>query len=224
MNRIAHLPVFGEALPRAFVVALIACDSVVSLDPVIGDSAAVPAPEIVGEWTSDDTVVYRVTADPSNATAYVVRVSAPTTDEPDLGNVAIALRATRIQDRLLIEVTPSEADSLLGRVMRGYGHLLHSGYLHAVVVPSNDTLRAFPLAVETVRDALASGACPAVRGRAVVRSNSVGSRSVVLGGTASQLRSVVSCLLDRPGALAQVVMLHRPATGAAAPRAARAGT
>lgn len=210
MDRVARFPIRTDALRCAVVVVLLGCDAVVSIDPVIGDADAVPAPELLGDWTANDTVIYRVTADPSTPAAYLVRITAPAVDnEPDLGNVAMALRATRIRERLLIEVTPSEADSLVGRVMRGYGSLLQPGHLHAVVVAGSDSVQAFPFGVAVVRDAIASGACPAATGHAVARSNGAG-RDVILGGAPSELRSVVTCLLDRPGVLAELVTLHRP--------------
>lgn len=207
----ARFLLLEETLTCAFFVALVGCDSVVSLDPVIGDADAVQAPEILGDWTSNDTVIYRVTADTSNPTAYVVRITGPAiADEPDLADIVIALRATRIQQRLLIEITPSEADSLIGRVMRSYGSLLQTGYLHAVIVAATDSLRAFPFGVPGVRDALASGACPAASGRALLRSGGAASRDVVLGGVPSELRSIVTCFLDRPGVLTESEILHRP--------------
>jgi hypothetical protein len=211
MGSVVRSRVLNDVMTSACVVVLAGCDAVISLDPVIADSDAVRAPELLGDWTSNDTVIYRVTADPADSAAYVVRITGPALlEEPNLADVSYSLRATRIRERLLVGATPSDGDSLMSRAVAAYGNIVRAGYVYGVVVPVRDSVRVFPLQVAAVREVLGAKACPSASGHVLLRSSGAVDRDVILGGSATELRSIVSCFLDQPGVLTGFEVLHHP--------------
>ncbi len=175
-------------LPLAFAVGLAGC-VVVSIEPVITDSAAVFEPGLLGTWraASDSDLVEIVRSGPDG---YLIRHR--------VGDDAheYRARAGRLGDRLVLEIRPAaDGDDLSAPGRRIPVHQLLALDLHG------DRAETAFLELDTLHAALARGD--------VALAHLPRDDGLLLTGPSEQLRAVLREYVTRPGAFGERTVWQR---------------
>jgi hypothetical protein len=187
------MPVRGmSTLSFVLGLAVVVSGCVLSVEPVISESAATFEPRLLGMWEevsgSDRAVVSRA-AEKTYAIEY--------TSDGKVGR--FEARLGQLGNRLVLDVWPAPSDNNLPQP---YANLLIAGHLLFSLDVSQDEIHLTAFEQESLLAALRAGRVEATHRRT--------EDQLILRGTTEELRSVLGPFLARPGALTKVGAWRRP--------------
>ena len=204
--------IWRGAIGACLVLSAAGCDEVVSLEPTIGDSQAVAAPGLLGEWNyvdedGHDLLLVRI-APGSDSTSYLVTTLKTNVVSGSLDRTTWSLRVAPIGDRLLAEVIPSRDDTLVKNLWGSYyGAGIQLAYKRGVLELAADEIRLWIIVGDSVRTVLRAGRCPSP-GRVL----GLNEGDLVLLGNSNELRKTTECLVRVPALLLGPNVIRRAPT------------